>query len=72
MKDVFERRCSSIGRLQQGGLLGLYTLAVPPSVLFTYYWTDLGNLVLAHFKLIDNAEREKRYETMPKHLRRIS
>jgi len=72
MEGVFERHCSAIGRLQQNGLLGLSTHADPPRVEFSYYWTDLGNLVLAQFRLIDDAERARRYEVMPRHLRRVS
>jgi hypothetical protein len=71
MDGVFRRDCEAIGQLQGNGLLGFYTKANPPRVEFTYYWTDLGNLVLCEFKLIDEAERRRRYEIMPAHLRRI-
>ena len=72
MQGVFQRHCDAIGQLQRSGLLGLNTHADPPLVEFSYYWTDLGNLVLLKFRLIDQAERLKRYEDMPKHLRRVS
>lgn len=72
MNGVFERHCGAIGRLQQNGLLGLSTHAASGHIEFSYYWTDLGNLVLVHFQLIDDSERRRRYEGMPKHLRRVS
>jgi hypothetical protein len=72
MQGVFQRHCDAIGRLQRSGLLGLNTEAKPPHVFFSYWWTDLGNLVLLNFKFIDQAERQKRYEDLPKHLRRLS
>jgi hypothetical protein len=72
MQGVFQRHCDAIGRLQRSGLLGLNTHADPPRVEFSYYWTDLSNLVLLKFGLIDPAERLQRYEGMPKHLRRVS
>jgi len=72
MRGVFQRHCDAIGRLQRSGLLGLNTFADPPRVEFSYYWTDLGNLVLLKFGLIDEAERLQRYESMPKHLRRVT
>lgn len=71
MQGVFRRHCDAIGRLQRSGLLGLNTRAVPPRVEFSYYWTDLGNLVLLKFGLIDQPERLQRYEKMPEHLRRV-
>jgi len=72
MQGVFKRHCEAIGRLQRNGLLGLNIHANPPVVEFSHYWTDLGNLVLLEFGLIDQIERQKRYEEMPKHLRRVS
>jgi len=72
MQGVFQRHCDAIGRLQRSGLLGLNTQADPPRVEFSYYWTDLGNLVLLKFKLIREAERRQRYESMPRHLRRVT
>jgi hypothetical protein len=72
MHGVFERHCEAIARLQHGGLLGLLTHANPPRVEFSYYWTDLGNLVLRQFGLIDDKERIRRYEEMPRHLRRVT
>jgi hypothetical protein len=72
MEGVFQRHCNAIGLLQGNGLLGFFTQANPPRVEFTYYWTDLGNLVLCSFGLIDDAERRRRYEDMPAFLRRIS
>jgi hypothetical protein len=72
MDGIFQRHCDAIGRLQGNGLLGFSTRADPPRVEFTYYWTDLGNLVLCNFKLIDEVERRRRYEVMPVHLRRVS
>lgn len=72
MQGVFRRHCDAIGRLQRSGLLGLNTRAVPPRVEFSYYWTDLGNLVLLKFGLIDQTERLQRYEKMPEHLRRVT
>jgi hypothetical protein len=72
MEGVFQRHCDAIGRLQGNGLLGFSTQANPPRVEFTYYWTDLGNLVLCNFRLIDEPERRRRYEVMPVHLRRVA
>ena len=72
MEGVFGRHCDAIGRLQQNGLLGLSTHAKPPRVEFSFYWTDLGNLVLVQFGLIDDAERARRYVDVPKNLRRVS
>lgn len=72
MERVFQRHCDAIGQLQRSGLLGLNTHADPPRIEFSYYWTDLGNLVLLKFGLIDQVERLQRYEHMPKHLRRVS
>ena len=72
MVGVFQRHCDAIGQLQRSGLLGLNTHADPPRVEFSYYWTDLGNLVLLKFGLINQAERLQRYERMPKHLHRVS
>ncbi len=72
MKGVFQRHCDAIAGLQSSGLIGLNTHANPPVIEFSYYWTDLGNLVLLKFGLIDQAERLRRYEGMPKHLRRVS
>src|SRR6266481_1469266 len=51
MQGVFQRHCDAIGRLQASGLLVLHTLVEPSAVAFTYYWTDLGNLVLLYFRL---------------------
>ena len=72
MQDVFRRHCDAIGRLQRSGLLGLNTHADPPNISFSYYWTDLGNLVLLKFRLIDQTERQNRFNTMPPHLRRVT
>ncbi|MFA4911367.1 MAG: hypothetical protein WC649_10050 [Desulfobacteria bacterium] len=72
MQGVFKRHCDAIGQLQRSGLLGMNTHADPPRVEFSYYWTDLGNLVLLKFGLIDETERLERYKGMPKHLRRVS
>jgi hypothetical protein len=72
LQGVFQRHCDAIGRLQASGLLALHTIAEPPAIKFGYYWTDLGNLVLCHFKLIDEAERRRRYNVMPTHLRRLA
>jgi hypothetical protein len=72
MQGVFLRHCDAIGRLQRSGLLGLNTHADPPNIEFSYYWTDLGNLVLLKFRLIDQAERLRRFKSMPMHLRRVS
>jgi hypothetical protein len=72
LEGVFPRHCDAIGRLQASGLLALYTIAEPPAIKFGFYWTDLGNLVLCHFKLIDEAERRGRYDKLPSHLRRLS
>ena len=68
MQGVFERHCAAIGKLQQAGLLGLDTDAEPGLIKFSYWWTDLGNLVLLKFKQIDNEERKKRYQHLPQHL----
>lgn len=72
LEGVFQRHCDAIGRLQASGLLALDTIAEPPAIKFGFYWTDLGNLVLCHFKLIDDAERRRRYDKLPTHLRRLS
>lgn len=72
MQGVFKRHCDAIARLQHSGLLGLSTHADPPHVTFSYYWTDLGNLVLLKFKLIEDTERIRRYKDMPSHLRRLT
>ena len=72
MTDVFSRHCMAIGRLQEIGLLGLSTHSSDQSIEFSYYWTDLGNLVLLHFKRIDETERRRRFGGMPVHLRRVS
>jgi hypothetical protein len=72
MENVFHRHCDAVGQLQRSGLLGLSTHADPPRIEFSYFWTDLGNLVLLKFGLIDQAERLRRYEGIPKHLRRVS
>jgi len=72
MQGVFQRHCDAIGRLQASGLLVLHTTAEPGAVMFTYYWTDLGNLVLLYFGLITEAERLERYERIPKELRRMA
>jgi hypothetical protein len=72
LEGVFQRHCDAIGRLQASGLLALHTIADPPAIKFGFYWTDLGNLVLCHFKLIDEPERGRRYDNLPSHLRRLS
>jgi len=72
MRGVFKRHCDAIARLQHSGLLGLSTHADPPHVEFSYYWTDLGNLVLLQFRLIEETERTRRYVEMPSHLRRVT
>ena len=72
MQGVFKRHCDAIAGLQRSGLIGLNTLADPPRVQFSYYWTDLGNQVLLKFKLIKDTERIQRYKKMPKHLRRVT
>jgi hypothetical protein len=72
MDGVFIRHCGAIGKLQQNGLLGLSTESKPPIVEFSYYWTDLGNLVLVTFGLIPEQERVRRYGIMPPHLRRVT
>ena len=69
MQGVFERHCAAIGELQRAGLLGLETDAEPGLIRFSYWWTDLGNLVLMKFEQIDNVERMQRYQDMPQHLR---
>lgn len=69
MQGVFERHCAAIGELQRAGLLGLDTDAEPGLIKFSYWWTDLGNLVLMKFEQIDNEERRQRYQNMPQHLR---
>ena len=72
MKGVFERHCGAVGRLQQNGLLGLSIRPQAGGVEYSYYWTDLGNLVLMYFDLIKEVERRQRYEEMPRHLRRVT
>jgi hypothetical protein len=72
MRGVFKRHCDAIAKLQHSGLLGLSTHSAPPRVEFSYYWTDLGNLVLLKFALIDETERTRRYKEMPRHLRRVT
>jgi hypothetical protein len=72
MRGVFKRHCDAIAKLQHSVLLGLSTFAVSPRVELSYYWTDLGNLVLLKFGLIDEAERTRRYEEMPRHLSRVT
>ena len=72
MDGVHRRHCDAIGRLQQNGMLALSTHSVAGKVEFSYFWTDLGNLVLTNFGQIDDEERRRRYEVMPRHLRRVS
>jgi hypothetical protein len=72
MEGVFKRHCEAIGQLQHSGLLGFNTHTNPPQIEFTYYWTDLGNLIFVRFGIIDKAERVRRYGVMPRHLRRVS
>lgn len=72
MKNVFERHCEAIAKLQHSGLLGLSTAATPPRVEFSYYWTDLGNQVLLSFGLVTLAERTRRFRVMPRNLRRVT
>jgi hypothetical protein len=71
MDGVFGRHCEAIARLQEIGLLGLETNPAPGGVTFSYWWTDLGNMVLAQFNLIDDSERRARFARMPSHLRRV-
>lgn len=74
MQGLFQRHCDAIGRLQIGGLLGLNTFTHPDTKIieFSYYWTDLGNLVLLRLGVIDQSERLLRYEKMPSHLRHVT
>lgn len=74
MQGLFQRHCDAMGRLQLSGLLGLNTFTHPDTkvIEFSYYWTDLGNLVLLRLGVIDQPERLLRYERMPSHLRRVT
>jgi hypothetical protein len=71
MDGVFGRHCEAIARLQNIGLLGLETNPAQGGVNFSYWWTDLGNMVLVQFNLIDDSERRARFAGMPSHLRRV-
>jgi hypothetical protein len=71
LDGVFKRHCEAIARLQQIGLLGLDISAQGNGVWFTNLWTDLGNMVLVRFGLIQDSERKERYAQMPSHLRRV-
>jgi hypothetical protein len=72
MKGVFKRHCAVIARLQQNGMLALSTHRSGEQVEFSYWWTDLGNMVLVHFGLISPDDRRVRHKDMPRDLRRIS
>jgi hypothetical protein len=69
MDAVFHRHSEAVARLLQIGLLALNTLTKEGTVEFSYYWTDLGNLVLMKFGIINQNERRHRFETMPEMLR---
>ena len=72
MNGVFERHCAAIGRLQQFGVLGLEMHVMPGVISFSYWWTDLGNLILMKLNRIDDLERQRRFQVMPPHLRRTT
>jgi hypothetical protein len=71
LDGVFKRHCEAIGRLGEIGLIGLNTETKDKTVYFSNYWTDLGNLVLMEFKIIDKEERNQRFKSMPRVFRGI-
>jgi hypothetical protein len=71
MEGVFKRHCEAIARLQQIGLIGLDTRTEGKTVYFSNHWTDLGNLVLMEFAIINQEERCRRFKEMPKAIRSL-
>lgn len=71
MDGVFKRHCEAMARLGQIGLIGLDTHTEGKMVYFSNHWTDLGNLVLMEFAIIDHVERRRRFKEMPKAIRSL-
>ena len=69
MEGVFKRHCEAMARLGQIGLIGLDTRTEGKTVYFSNHWTDLGNLVLIEFGIIEQEERRRRFKDMPKAIR---
>lgn len=55
--DAPPKHYDGLAYLCHSGLLRLATLPKPPQIEFSFWWTDLGNAVLTHLKIIDEEER---------------
>ena len=70
VNGLFERHGQVVSNLCRIGLIGLNTESIIESgrtnISFSYFWTDLGNLVLKELKLINETELVKRREGLPR------
>jgi len=58
--DAPPKHYDGLAYLCHSGLLRLATLPKPPKIEFSFWWTDLGNAVLKHLKIINEKERVRR------------
>lgn len=71
-KGLYDKHVQGVESLSQLGLLGLNTkkeVVEQNRIEFAFYWTGLGNEVLALMKLITNDERIKRWKSLPLYFR---
>ena len=71
-KGVYDKHVIGVESLCQLGLLGLNTkkeVVEQDRIEFSFYWTGLGNEVLALMKLITDDERIKRWKSLPLYFR---
>ena len=71
-KGLYDKHVQGVESLSQLGLLGLNTkkeVVEQNRIEFAFYWTGLGNEVLALMKLITDDERIKRWKSLPLYFR---
>jgi len=71
-KGMYDKHILGVESLCQSGLLGLYTIkggVEQNRIKFSFYWTGLGNEVLALMNLITGDERKKRGKSLPPYFR---
>ncbi len=68
--NLFERHSQVVANLCRIGLLGLNTESIAEggrtNISFSYFWTDLGNLVLKELKLVNETELKRRRDGLPR------
>lgn len=71
-KGMYDKHVQGVESLCQSGLLGLYTKKEEVEqnrIEFSFYWTGLGNEVLALMNLITDDKRKKRWKSLPPYFR---